>query len=106
MASRLTTKVLVVLALALGTLAGGPGSAAAQGPGIPELRRLLGERETDITRLEAQLRTQEQRADSLSRAKRGTTSCGSAPRMALFDSSTKPPAGIAGLAAVKSVGRR
>jgi uncharacterized coiled-coil protein SlyX len=53
-------------------LAGGPEGALAQGPGIPELRRLLGERETDITRLEAQLRTQEQRADSLSRAKRGT----------------------------------
>jgi hypothetical protein len=53
-------------------LAGGPEGAPAQGPGIPELRRLLGERETDITRLEAQLRTQEQRADSLSRAKRGT----------------------------------
>ncbi len=61
-----------LLALAVSLFASGAGSAAAQGPGIPELRRLLGERETDITRLEAQLRTQEQRADSLSRAKRGS----------------------------------
>ncbi|MGH7543029.1 MAG: hypothetical protein ACREK7_03745 [Gemmatimonadota bacterium] len=58
--------------MAAGLLVGGAGSVAAQGPGIAELRRLLGERETDITRLEAQLATQEQRADSLSRAKRGS----------------------------------
>ncbi|MGH7564371.1 MAG: hypothetical protein ACREK5_08105 [Gemmatimonadota bacterium] len=42
----------------------------AQGPGIPELRRLIGERETDIARLQAQLDSYEERAESLSRAKR------------------------------------
>ena len=61
-----------MVAMAVGLVAGGPARVAAQGPGIPELRRLLSDRETDITRLEAQLRTQEQRADSLSRTKRGT----------------------------------
>lgn len=65
-----TLRILALVTLAAGLLAGGPGDVAAQGPGIPELRRLLDERETDITRLEARLRVQEQRADSLSRAKR------------------------------------
>lgn len=72
MASPRATRVLAILLLAIGLIASGVESAAAQGPGISELRRLLVQRETDITRLEAQLRTQEQRADSLSRAKRGT----------------------------------
>lgn len=65
-----TLRILVLVTLAAGLLAGGPADAAGQGPGIPELRRLLEERETDIARLEARLRVQEQRADSLSRAKR------------------------------------
>lgn len=72
MASPRATRGLAIVLLALGLIASGVESAAGQGPGIAELRRLLDQRETDITRLEAQLRTQEQRADSLSRAKRGT----------------------------------
>lgn len=65
-----TLRILALVTLAAGLLAGDPGDLAAQGPGIPELRRLLDEREADIARMEARLRVQEQRADSLSRAKR------------------------------------
>ncbi|MGH7571930.1 MAG: hypothetical protein ACREMK_08835 [Gemmatimonadota bacterium] len=59
-----------VLLLALGLVGGRVEIGVAQGPGIPELRRLIDERETDITRLEAQLRSYEERASSLSQAKR------------------------------------
>jgi uncharacterized coiled-coil protein SlyX len=83
--------------VAAGLLVGGAGSVAAQGPGIPELRRLLGERETDIIRLEAQLRTQEQRADSLSRAKRGARP-GSARFEALSNEILESSQEITGLA--------
>ena len=71
MASLRATRVLAILAVAAGLLAVCPEAAAGQGPGIPELRRLLDERETDIARLETRLRVQEQQADSLSRVKRG-----------------------------------
>ena len=65
---RRAARRLGILALALG-LAGADG-AHAQGPGIPELRRLLDEREADIEQLEGQLRSLEDRAAVLSRAKR------------------------------------
>ena len=58
------------LALAAGLLGVAAVSAPAQEPGIAELQRLIDERQTDITRLESQLRLYEQRADSLSRVKR------------------------------------
>lgn len=60
---------LCVLGLALGTAGAGPQLVLAQGPGIPELRRLVDERETDIVALETQLRSLESRAESLSQAK-------------------------------------
>jgi len=97
MASLRATRVVVIIAVAAGLLVGGAGSVAAQGPGIPELRRLLGERETDIIRLEAQLRTQEQRADSLSRAKRGARP-GSARFEALSNEILESSQEITGLA--------
>lgn len=99
MASPRTTRRrwLGFLALAFALLAGEPASVAAQGPGISELRRLLSERETDITRLEAQLRTQEQRADSLSRAKRGARP-GSARFEALSNEILESSQEITGLA--------
>lgn len=59
-----------LVALALGLVGGGVEGAFAQGPGIPELRRLLDEREADIESLEAQLRSLEDRANVLSAAKR------------------------------------
>lgn len=97
MASLRATRVIAILAVAGVLLAGGVESVAAQGPGIAELRRLLGERETDITRLEAQLRTQEQRADSLSRAKRSARP-GSARFEALSNEILESSQGITGLA--------
>lgn len=97
MASLRATRVLAVLAVAAGLLAVCPEAAAAQGPGIPELRRLLGERETDIVGLEAQLRAQEARADSLSRAKRGARP-GSARFEALSNQILETSQEITGLA--------
>ena len=63
-------RCLCIVLLALGLSGGRAHVVIAQGPGIPELRRLIDERETDIARLESQLRGYEGRADSLSRAKR------------------------------------
>lgn len=61
---RIIVAVVAVLVLA--------GPAFAQGPGIGEIERLVRERETEITRLEARLGTLERHADSLGQAKRGT----------------------------------
>lgn len=61
---------LGLVVFALGLVGGGVERAVAQGPGIPELRRLLDEREADIESLEAQLRSLEDRANVLSATKR------------------------------------
>ncbi|MGH7549638.1 MAG: hypothetical protein ACREMD_11495 [Gemmatimonadota bacterium] len=61
---------LGMVLLAMGLAGGWAPPVQAQGPGIPELRRLIDERETDIAQLQARLRSYEDRADSLSRAKR------------------------------------
>lgn len=63
-------RALCIVLLALGLWGGRVEVVVAQGAGIPELRRLIDERETDIARLEIELRGYEERADSLSRAKR------------------------------------
>lgn len=61
---------LGILVLAFGLGGAHADGVRAQGPGIPELRRLLNEREADIEQLEGQLRSLEDRAAVLSRAKR------------------------------------
>lgn len=62
----------VLLAAAGFALAPGPKPVLAQGLGIPEYRRLIGERETEIARLVTRLEALESRADSLSQVKRRT----------------------------------
>lgn len=61
---------LCIALLALGLVGGWVVSVRAQEPGIPELRRLIDERETDIEQLQGQLRSLDDRANTLSRAKR------------------------------------
>lgn len=62
----------VLLAAAGFVLVAGPKPVRAQGLGIPEYRRLIEERETEIARLVTRLEALESRADSLSQVKRGT----------------------------------
>jgi chromosome segregation ATPase len=66
--------VLLFLATAFALVIGVSDAAAQQpaGPGIVELRRLIGQREPEIARLEARQRALEARGDSLSQVKRRT----------------------------------
>lgn len=65
---------MLLAGVALAALAGAADGAAQQqpGPGLVELRRLIGQREPQIARLEARQRALEARGDSLSQVKRRT----------------------------------
>lgn len=69
MVSRAESSLRVALLVAV-ALAATATPTLGQGPGIEEYRRLIDERESEITRLEARLGALEQRGDSLSTAKR------------------------------------
>ena len=63
---------ILLVGIVIASLAGAADSVAQQGPGLVELRRLISQREPEITRLEARQRALEARGDSLSQVKRRT----------------------------------